>query len=349
MSTVETNQKVNMPIDLQYKDGQFYIVILKTARRYYFDPFFLDSLKALYNISLKKETEEENNKLVKSLDYSTSNHAIETWTIEKFTDEYSTSVPQNKLLFVFHISRCGSTLISQILSDSKKFFVISEPPIINKILDPKSGLSKQIFSKLLIASMNCINSSAPEKSKDTVIKFRSWNTIYLKEITELFPTAPWIFVHRKGSEVLASTLQKPPGWLRSQKTYAEFYSKILTLETPYIIECGREEFVTRLLGYFCKLAYSNQSEKSYFLDYRNLIDNLFDTLKYAIDYEPNDKEKEKMNETIGIYSKDPNKKIKFTNDSELKNSSLSILQLNLTEQFTESERYKLLNRADYEN
>ena len=83
MSTIETNQKVNMPIDLQYKDGQFYIVILNTLRRYYSDPFFLDSLKALYNISLKKETEEENNKLVKSLDYSTSNHVIEIWTIEK--------------------------------------------------------------------------------------------------------------------------------------------------------------------------------------------------------------------------------------------------------------------------
>ncbi len=349
MKTMEGNQEVNMPIDLQYQDGQFFVVILKTSRRYYSEPFFLDSLEELYNISLKRESEEENNKLVKSLDYTNTKYIIETWPIEKFINEYSALVPQNKLLFIFHVSRCGSTLITQILSNSNKFLVISEPPIINKILDPKSGLPEIVISRLLISSINCINYCAPDESKNTAIKFRSWNTIFLKDITKLFPHTPWIFLHRKGSEVLASTLQKPPGWLRSQKTYAEFYSKILSLKTPYVIECGRDEFVARLLGYFCRVANSNQTEKSYFLDYINLPDILFNILKCAIDYEPDATEKKRMKVTRGIYSKDRNKKLEFINDSEFKNSSLNIHQLSLTEEFTEPERYKLLNRADYEN
>lgn len=336
---------IKMPIDLKQIGIDFFIVVLTIKRSYFKEPFFLDSLLKHYNISLKSNDESEGNKLVRSLDYTDTKHEITLVPVETFLAYFESGMSCNKVIFIFHIARCGSTLITQMLNESPSFYTISEPPIINKILDPKSGLSNNISSRLLKASVNSINLTAPAGSLATVIKFRSWISLFLKSIIEIFPETPWLFVHRNGCEVLSSVIQSPPGWLRSKDAYSAFFAKHICLSENDFLSCSANEFITRLLGQFCKIAKENQSEKSYFVNYTSLQQDLFAYLDSINGLKISSEEKSLMCLSVQIYSKDVERKELFRSDSAAKIISLDKKQLFFAEKFTEVERKKLINNT----
>lgn len=330
---------VDMPIDFFKENSNYYVTVLRTPKRYYSEPFFLDSLRLNYHISLEKNNTTYDNDLVRNLNYSTAENIIRILSLEQFVKEANANIANN-IVFIFHASRCGSTLVTQMLSQSEKFFVISEPPIINKILDPKLDLPESVFYKLLYLSINAINNCAPDKSIKTIIKFRSWNTLFLENIISLFPNSPWIFIHRHGGEILASLLHRECGWLRVQKTYSEFYSKHLSLNKEYILNCTSEEFIGQFLRHLFSVAKKNQSRKSFFIDYKFLPHILFSFLNICnLNLTVN--EKRKMLDSTKIYSKDPKRKTKFVSDSESKKKLLTQKQLQLIEEMAEIERMQL--------
>jgi len=174
------------------------------------------------------------------------------------------------------MSRCGSTLITQMLNSNKKFFSISEPPIVNKILDPKVGLSSKTRNLLLKTSIESIARSAPEESNFTVIKFRSWNVFFLEKILKNFNKTPWLFVHRDGIEVLSSVIKKPPGWLRSKENYADFFANCLKINKVDLLKTSNDEFIARMLGAFCNIAQKSISKYKYVVDYKYLPERFFE-------------------------------------------------------------------------
>lgn len=344
----DSTEYVKMPIDLKKIGSNFYIVILLIKRSYFKEPFFLDTLLKHYNIGLKCKDDSEGDQLVRSFDYSDTKHDITLIPIETFLKDFEREKMKKKVLFIFHISRCGSTLITQMLNESPTFFTISEPPIINRILDPKSGISDSITFPLLKAAINAINITAPIESQVTVIKFRSWISLFLKNIIEMFPETPWLFVHRNGAEVLSSVIQSPPGWLRSKNVNKEFFGKLLLLSESDFHNCSENEFITRLLGQFCKIARENQSENTFFINYASLQQDLFAYLDSIKGQKILPEEKELMRLSMQLYSKDVSRKKLFKSDSAIKLSSLSKTQLLLAEKFIEVERNKLTNK-NYSN
>jgi len=109
--------------------------------------------------------------------------------------------------FIFHVSRCGSTLITQAFSEEEQNIVISEAPLLDEILragekDPKISLTqKEDWFK---AAINLMGQFRNDKESAFIIKLDSWHLHFYEQLRTWFPDTPFFFLSRTPDEVLAS-------------------------------------------------------------------------------------------------------------------------------------------------
>lgn len=144
--------------------------------------------------------------------------------------------------FIFHISRCGSTLISQMLASSERNVVVSEAPPIDRVIRSRD-LSPEKLRWIL-------NAYAPSRESGRLffVKFDSWALSHIDAILETFPHVPWVFLYREPVEVIVSLLRQPgyhavPGMI-------DAVAPPLTPEELFSIT--REEYCARVIGRFCE-------------------------------------------------------------------------------------------------
>lgn len=108
--------------------------------------------------------------------------------------------------FVFHLSRCGSTLLAQVLAASPRHRVLSEAPPIDQLLahDARLGLPRPRRVARLRALINAYARRRFPEERHLFIKWDAWHTLHLDIIQEAFPGTPWIYLHRDPVEILVS-------------------------------------------------------------------------------------------------------------------------------------------------
>jgi hypothetical protein len=162
--------------------------------------------------------------------------------------------------FIFHMSRCGSTLITQMLASLPENIVLSEPgpldPIIHADIDP--ALKIEWFRAMVAA----LGQRRFADEAHLFIKFDSWHTLALPLIRAAFPDTPWLFVYRDPIEVMVSNLNSarpamlaPVGGLAAGTT--------------------QEEYCARVLGSFCEAAYHALDSQGLLIHYRELPEGVF--------------------------------------------------------------------------
>ena len=109
--------------------------------------------------------------------------------------------------FIFHGSRCGSTLVTQMLAALPENVVVSEASPVDTILrahlrDP--GITEEQTVLWLRGMLNALGQRRRAEEKSLFVKFDSWHVFLLPLIQRAFPTVPWIFVYREPVEVLMS-------------------------------------------------------------------------------------------------------------------------------------------------
>jgi gluconate kinase len=115
--------------------------------------------------------------------------------------------------FVFHVSRCGSTLVAQTLAALPQNIVVAEAGPIDGVLQAQrqdSAISDEQRMTWLRWMVGAFGRTRIGQERHLVIKFDSWHTRDLPLIRRAFPTVPWIFVYRDPVEVLVSH-QRMPG------------------------------------------------------------------------------------------------------------------------------------------
>ena len=104
--------------------------------------------------------------------------------------------------FIFHLSRCGSTLISGCLSELESTCIFSESPLLTEmLLDNKLSLVQQ---KLFLRSFINLKAAAFSNRPHMIIKWNAWDIFRWEIIRELYPQVPVIFLVRDPVEILAS-------------------------------------------------------------------------------------------------------------------------------------------------
>ena len=344
LSSIEKGN-ISFPIDIQIHNKLCYIVSVTLPRQYFKEPFILDSLSNLKVAEVNKTSPAEQSLLVRPLHYDVNDSRIKLVALDNFVASFANSdYSEDNLGFIFHTSRCGSTLITQMLASSERFFVVSEPPIITKLLDPAFTLDANYSKEDVFRSIICaINDCKPSGVEFTFIKFRSWNTLFINKILERFPHIRWAFIHRNGLEVLESVLRDPPGWLRARGTYIKYFAPFLEIDENILKKIGNDEYVARMLGIFCRKILKSDPKSALLLDYKNLKNSFFTGIKKKWNIFLTDKEMRLMDEVSKLYSKDKTKKRIFEPDSDVKRAKANQDQKRFIKSFTETERLKLIN------
>ncbi|MES3151821.1 hypothetical protein [Sphingomonas faeni] len=110
---------------------------------------------------------------------------------------------------VFHMSRCGSTLVAQTIAAIAGTRVISEAAPIDGVVQfarSHPDLADSARADLLRAMVGALGRGGnPEGAY--VVKLDSWHTLALPLFNAAFPDVPWIFLYRDPVEVMVSQMR----------------------------------------------------------------------------------------------------------------------------------------------
>ena len=106
--------------------------------------------------------------------------------------------------FVFHLSRCGSTLVSQMLASLPSCVVLSEPAVLDTLLRALHAGAEGDPTLLLRGLVGALGRPRAEGERRLFVKLDSWHVHALPLLRRAFPQVPWIFLLRDPLEVLIS-------------------------------------------------------------------------------------------------------------------------------------------------
>ena len=116
---------------------------------------------------------------------------------------------------IFHLSRCGSTLLSQQLAELPRNIVASEPAPLDSMLRARLKLPElpretQVqWVRAVVAALG----QSRNGEEGLYIKMDCWDTHEIDLMLEAFPDTPWIFLYREPEEVMIQHQQLPAMWL----------------------------------------------------------------------------------------------------------------------------------------
>ena len=165
---------------------------------------------------------------------------------------------------VFHVSRCGSTLVSQLLKQQVGIVVYAEPLPVNEILVPPHKWPRAE----LVAALRSLGAAfARHARKPYVLKLTSWNLLFCDVVAEAFPESPWVLCLRDPVEVGVSLLRQPPGWIWEGEAPAGAFARSVD---PDGVAQSREAYVARLYAAFCEAACRLDPGRGRLVDYPSL-------------------------------------------------------------------------------
>lgn len=108
---------------------------------------------------------------------------------------------------IFHMSRCGSTLVAQMLAADPRNIVPSEPRPVEaliSLLQQDDSLPLEDRVRLLRAIVGALGRDRFDDARHFVIKLDSWHARALPLFRAAFPTVPWLYLYRDPVEVMMS-------------------------------------------------------------------------------------------------------------------------------------------------
>jgi hypothetical protein len=149
--------------------------------------------------------------------------------------------------FIFHMSRCGSTLVSQMLASIERCIAISEARPIDEVLTAE--VSEEQRGEWLRWIVHALG--LPHHGEDSFfVKFDAWHVTDLPFITRVFPETPWIFLFRDPVEVLVSQTRERGVQVMPTGVAPTRFG--LSVAEPWFTKL--DEYAARVLGRLCEAA-----------------------------------------------------------------------------------------------
>ena len=113
--------------------------------------------------------------------------------------------------FVFHMSRCGSTLVAQMLAAVPHHIVASEAAPIDDVVQwaMASGAPFDRQVAALRAVVAALGRNRSGSARRYFLKLDAWHIFALPLFRAAFPATPWIFLYRQPEEVVVSHIGMP--------------------------------------------------------------------------------------------------------------------------------------------
>jgi hypothetical protein len=107
--------------------------------------------------------------------------------------------------FIFHTSRCGSTLLMQALAALPQSIVMSEPPVLDAFFrfhhrHPEQSGGEAALRQLIAA----LGQRRDPRERHFFVKFDSWHLPWVPFLRRAFPRTEFLFLYRDPRQVVAS-------------------------------------------------------------------------------------------------------------------------------------------------
>jgi len=218
--------------------------------------------------------------------------------------------------FIFHMSRCGSTLLAQMFAASTSNIVISEASAIDKVLYASkhfSNLSVQMHLQWLQTCVLCLGQQRAAAQSRYVVKLDSWHTRHLAMFEQAFPNVPWVFLYRDPLEVLVSNLTQRAGY--AIPGVANSVNEDVSLLDA--LSMSKEQYLASLLAQTCRFALTYaHSARALFVNYEDLPFKALPKILAHFGIKPSPEELSKMHAVSRINVKQPGQE--FVSDSKRK-------------------------------
>lgn len=214
---------------------------------------------------------------------------------------------------ICHITRCGSTLVSNCLRAAERTTVISEALLVQQILDrcfmPSDSVTSEGIRLQALDSFVRIVSGYPDGATHRVVlKLNAFGLLDLSRLRSLWPEVPVVIVIRNPADVIASNLANRAPWLTSKFIIRDGRS-VFDWAPHCPQEMDDEEYCARAVGALCSAGLRAFDEKCTVIDYSSItVDRLQGIAAQFGLWVP----AESINRTLGLYSKDYRGKQNFT-------------------------------------
>jgi gluconate kinase len=230
--------------------------------------------------------------------------------------------------FIFHMSRCGSTLVSQMLAALPNTVVVSEASPIDAVLRAHfrvPNLTDEEQIDWLRWVVSALGQRRRGDENHFFIKLDCWNTIVLPLIRRAFPDVPWIFLYRNPVEVMVSQLRRRGAHL----VPGVIEPNLFGLSNDSIFLMQPEEYCARVLAKICEAAFEHY-ESGLLVNYKRLQKAMWGSIPHFFGIEYSDSDIAILNRVAQLDAKNPS--LHFTNDTENKNRSATDMMRNMADE-----------------
>lgn len=227
--------------------------------------------------------------------------------------------------FLFHMSKCGSTVMARILDQSPQHITLKEPTPLHEPFwqymtqDWKTPIEPSETNLRMIRNLIQImgRTRLPEQ-RSYFLRVRSWVVAFVNIIQQAFPDTPTLFMYRDPVEVMASILSKPTtGLPRLKESGAAAF--ITGRTNADLFAMDDLEYFTAFYKRYLESSLVEMNQHSHYLNYRNLTrQNLPDILRSAFRYSPSEPVLTQMLDQFNVYSKDDSGATRFSSDNREK-------------------------------
>lgn len=217
---------------------------------------------------------------------------------------------------VFHVGRCGSTLISQSLKQHGDVVVYSEPLSFNELLSLAAPRAE------IVAALRSLGEAfALHAGKRYVLKLSSWSTLFCDIVAEAFPATPWAFSIRDPIEVGEAILRTPPPWFLGGTAPATHITRAID---PTAAAQTPEVFYALMYAAFCDAVLRLDRRRGVLVRHEDLPQAITDALAPHFGLPLDEMRKARMIGSAGHYAKAPlGRETSFVDDSAAKRAAAS--------------------------
>lgn len=221
---------------------------------------------------------------------------------------------------VLHASRCGSTLVAQMLAAVDDYIVHSEPPPLDVLLRGVRqwypGLDPAWQVTWLRALLSAWGQVRRGPERRLFIKADAWHIADLPLIRQAWPEVPLLFLYRDPVELLVSHLRRPAQYMIPGLMGLD----LLGLPPEAVFEIPPDEYCARMLGALLAQAFHHCADSQLLLvNYTEFPNALFGAIAQHFALEPELAERPAVQEALRRDAKNPGQV--FIADSTTKQSA----------------------------
>jgi len=249
--------------------------------------------------------------------------------------------------FIFHSSRCGSTLVANACRAIANSIVLSEANAIDKLIARfftdanEGGVKESLYSIFLRGVVHALGQRRSGNEQHLFIKFACTSFAQIERITRIWPHVPWLFLYRDPVETIVSNANHQPSWLLDDDW--RVLASITGVSTNEVAAMSLEERCARSIGSFYSRAVALANDKSMLLNYNQLSVPVISSVLEFFNVSPSTQELEAIERTSGVYSKEVSRTRPFEDDAGAKQKLASDLVREMAARWA-NEPYQLLEQ-----